>query len=224
MSLQVKICGLSTPAAVDAALEGGAAFIGLMFFPASPRNVDLDLAAQLAEPVRGRARIVAVTVDPTDVALDALREALRPDVIQLHGAETPQRVREAAVRTGAQTIKVFPVTTAEDLAPVAAFEDAADYLMFDARPPKDLGRPGGGGAPFDWTLLAGRHFARPWFLAGGLTPANVREAAGAAGAALVDVSSGVEQAPGLKDAALITAFLAAARLGPAPQFILQRDR
>ncbi|HWE99626.1 MAG TPA: phosphoribosylanthranilate isomerase [Caulobacteraceae bacterium] len=211
MSLAAKICGLSTREAVDAALDGGAAFLGFMFFAASPRNVSPQAAARLAAPARGRSAVVAVTVDPDDTLIETLRAALAPDILQLHGAESPSRVREIAVRSGAQVMKVLPVADAADVAAAAAFDGAADYLMFDARPPKDLGRPGGGGQPFDWSLLAGRRFTRPWFLAGGLDPWNVIAAAAASGARLVDVSSGVERGPGLKDPALITAFLEAVR-------------
>lgn len=209
--LQAKICGLSTPEAVAAALDGGAAFLGFMIFPASPRNVSPATAARLSVQARNRAAVVAVTVDPDDTLVETLRATLAPDVIQLHGAESPSRVREIAARSGARVMKVLPVSGSADIAAAGSFDGAADYLMFDARPPKELGRPGGGGRPFDWTLLAGRSFTRPWFLAGGLDPWNVGAAAAASGARLVDVSSGVERGPGLKDPALITAFLEAVR-------------
>jgi phosphoribosylanthranilate isomerase len=210
-SLSGKICGLTTPEAVRAALDGGAGFLGFVFFPASPRNLPPAVAARLAGPARGRAKIVAVTVDPTDAELDAICAALAPDLIQVHGAEASGRVREIAQRTGAGVIKALAVSEAADLQAAAAFDGGVDHLMFDAKPPRDASRPGGVGARFDWTLLAGRRFARPWFLAGGLDPWNVAEAVAASGAPLVDVSSGVERGPGLKDPALISAFLEAVR-------------
>jgi phosphoribosylanthranilate isomerase len=211
MPAATKICGVSTPEAVRAALEGGAGFLGFMFFERSPRRVSPDAAARLAAPARGRAKVVAVAVDPTDAEADAIAAALKPDLIQLHGRESPPRVREIAARTGAGAIKVLPVSDASDLAPAASYEPVVEHLMFDTKPPAGADRPGGLGASFDWTLLAGRRFGRPWFLAGGLDPWNVGEAIAASGAPIVDVSSGVERGPGLKDPALITAFLDAVR-------------
>ena len=211
MSVSAKICGLSTPGAVRAALDGGAAYLGFMFFAASPRNIGVEAAARLAEPVRGRVKIVAVTVDPSDVELDRIATGLRPDFIQLHGKETPARVREAAARAGAGAIKVIPVSGASDIDAADAYETVVEHLMFEPRPPKDASRPGGLGTPLDWSLMAGRRFQRPWFLAGGLDPWNLAEAVRQSGARMVDVSSGVERGPGLKDPALITAFLDAAR-------------
>jgi phosphoribosylanthranilate isomerase len=209
----VKICGLSTAAAVRAALDGGAAFIGFVFFPASPRNVGPEFAAQLAEPARGRTKIVAVMVDPDDAEVDRVAGLLQPDLIQLHGRESPARAAEISRRAGAGIVKALPVAEAADLDAAGAFEGLADHLMFDAKPPKDAALPGGLGAAFDWSLLAGRRFARPWFVAGGLDPWNVAEAVKASGAPLADVSSGVERGPGLKDPRLISAFLDAARRG-----------
>ena len=208
---KTKICGLSTPETVSAALTHGAAYLGFMFFEKSPRYVAPELAARLAAPARGKARIVAVLVDPSDALLKEVAEALHPDLIQLHGRETPPRVREAAMRTGAGTIKVIPVATDSDLRHVKEFEAVADHIMLDAKAPPGADRPGGHGAAFDWSLTAGRKFSRPWFLAGGLDPYNVKEAVRLSGAPIVDVSSGVERGPGLKDPALITAFLDAAR-------------
>jgi phosphoribosylanthranilate isomerase len=208
---QAKICGLSTPETVRAALDGGAAFIGFMFFDASPRNIAPEDAGRLAAPARNRAKVVAVTVDADDAALDRIVAALRPDLIQLHGRESPARAREVAQRTGAGVIKVFSVSERADLDAARDFESVVDHLMFDAKPPKDATRPGGLGASFDWTLLAGRRFERPWFLAGGLDPWNVAEALSVTRAPLVDVSSGVERGAGLKDPALISAFLDAVR-------------
>jgi phosphoribosylanthranilate isomerase len=211
MRVRVKICGLSTPQAVSAALDGGAAFIGFVFFAASPRNITPEAAARLAEPARNRAKVVAVTVDADDELLERLARVLAPDFIQLHGKEPPNRTREVAERTGAGVIRALPVSEARDLDKAAAFAGAADHLMFDARPPRDSDLPGGVGARFDWTLPMGRKFARPWFLAGGLDPWNVTEAVRLSGAPMVDVSSGVERGPGLKDPALIAAFLDAVR-------------
>lgn len=188
-------------------MDGGAGFVGFMFFDRSPRNIGLQEAARLAEPVRGRLRIVAVTVDPDDALVDEIARELRPDLIQLHGRETPTRVHEVATRSGAGVIKAIPVSGPEDLSDASAYAEAADHLMFDAKLPPGSDRPGGGGAPFDWSILSGRRFARPWFLAGGLDPWNVTEALRVTGAPLVDVSSGVERGPGLKDPALIRAFL-----------------
>jgi phosphoribosylanthranilate isomerase len=206
-----KICGLSTPETVRAALDGGAAFVGFMFFERSPRNVAPELAARLAAPARGRAKIVAVTVDPDDESLDRIAAILRPDLIQLHGAETPKRAAEVAARTGAGVVKVLPVSESADLAAAGAFDGLVEHLMFDARPPMGADRPGGLGAAFDWSLLSGRRFERPWLLAGGLDPWNLAEAVRLSGAPLVDVSSGVERGAGLKDPGLISAFLDAAR-------------
>jgi len=211
MTTLAKICGLSTADTVAAALEGGAAFVGFVFFAKSPRNLAPATAARLAEPARGRAKVVAVTVDPTDAELDAITAALGPDLIQLHGRETPERAAAIKARTGAGVIKALPVSTAADLDAALAFEAVADHLMFDARPPAGSPLPGGVGARFDWDLLKGHSFTRPWFLAGGLSTDNISEAVRRSGARLVDVSSGVETAPGLKDPRLISAFLAAVR-------------
>jgi phosphoribosylanthranilate isomerase len=156
-------------------------------------------------------KIVALAVDPTDAEVDAIVAGLSPDLIQLHGKETPARVHEIAARTGRGIVKVAPVAEASDVAAASVYEPLVEHLMFETKPPKDAERPGGLGVTFDWTLLAGRRFSRPWFLAGGLDPWNVGEAIAASGAPLVDVSSGVERGPGLKDPALITAFLDAVR-------------
>jgi phosphoribosylanthranilate isomerase len=211
MTVGVKICGLSTEEAVAAALVGGAAYVGFVSFPKSPRHVSLETAAKLAEPVRGRVRVAVVTVDPSDAELDAIAAVLKPDLVQLHGRETPERALEVKARTGAGVIKALSVSGPEDFQAAAAWAGVADHLMFDARPPAGSALPGGVGARFDWDLLAGRSFAAPWFLAGGLTPENVADALRRSGAPLVDVSSGVETAPGLKDPRLISAFLEAVK-------------
>jgi len=205
-----KICGCSSPEAVAAAAGGGAAYIGFNFFEKSPRYVTPQAAARLAAPARGRVKIVAVTVDPSDALLREIVGALKPDFVQLHGRETPARVREVAMRSGAGTIKAMQVGEEADLARLAEFEAVADHLMLDAKAPPGADRPGGHGAAFDWSLTYGRRFARPWFLAGGLDPFNVAEAVRLSGAPIADVSSGVERGAGLKDPALIEAFLQAA--------------
>lgn len=212
MPVTAKICGLSTPEAMNAAIDGGASHVGLMFFDKSPRNIAPEAAARLAEPARARnVRICAVTVDPDDALLDRLAATLKPDLIQLHGHETPARAREVALRSGAGVIKVVSVSDAADIDAASAYESVVEHLMFDARTPKGSDLPGGMGARFDWTLLEGRRFERPWFLAGGLDPWNVGEALRLSRAPMADVSSGVERGPGLKDPALITAFLDAVR-------------
>ena len=207
----VKICGLSTPETVRAALDGGAAYVGFMVFDPSPRNVRLEIAAQLAAPARGRAKVVAVVVDPTDALVERVVGALRPDLIQLHGRETPARTVEIARRAGVGVIKALPVAEAADIDAARAYDGVVEHLMFDAKPPKGAALPGGLGAAFDWSLMAGRRFERPWFLAGGLDPWNLAAALAASGAPMADVSSGVERGAGLKDPGLIAAFLEAAR-------------
>ena len=211
MTVAVKICGITTPDAVDAAIAAGAAYGGLVFHPRSPRFVKLEQAAVLAGRMRGRLKIVALIVDMDDVQIAALVEAVRPDFLQLHGGETVQRTADIRSRFGLPVIKVLPIAEAADFLAVEAFEFVADMLMFDAKPPKNADRTGGHGTAFDWTLLQGRTFTRPWFLAGGLTPDNVARAVVLSQAALVDVSSGVESAPGVKDAARITQFINATR-------------
>jgi phosphoribosylanthranilate isomerase len=210
MPTEVKICGLSGEEGVDAALEAGADFVGFMFFPASPRNVAIERAAALAERARGRAGVVAVTVDADDALLLAICEAVRPDLLQLHGHETPERVAEVGALTGRAAMKVIGAATRDDLA-VAARYRAAARLLIESKPPKDATRPGGNALAFDWTILEGFVPAKPWLLAGGLNPGNVAEALRLTGAPGVDVSSGVETSPGRKDPALIHAFIRAVR-------------
>jgi phosphoribosylanthranilate isomerase len=210
----VKICGLTTPDTLDAALEGGAAFVGAVVFPKSPRHIAPLHAATLFERARGqgpgKAKIVAVLVDPDDALLTEVGLILRPDLIQLHGHETPARAAEARRRTGAGIIKALPIRGEDDFAAVADWAGVADHLLFDAKPPVGSDLPGGVGASFDWTLMRNRALPANWFLAGGLDAANLTEAVRVSGAPLVDVSSGVERAPGVKDRALIQAFLTAA--------------
>lgn len=213
MAVEVKICGLSTPETMAAALDAGADLVGLVFFPKSPRNVSLERAAMLAAQARGRARVVALTVDADDALLISIATAVMPDLVQAHGAETPERVAEIAAITGRPVIKAIKVKEAGDVAAAAAFSEAASLILYDAKAPEALAGtalPGGNGHAFDWSLLEGGQ--RPAFLlAGGLTPDNVAEAIRLTGAPMVDVSSGVESAPGVKDAGLIRKFIEAAK-------------
>jgi phosphoribosylanthranilate isomerase len=218
MSATAKICGLKTPEAVRAAVEGGASHIGLMFFDKSPRNVRPDLAARLAEPVKARSlgkmapvKVAAVMVDPSDVEVSEIARVVKPDLIQLHGKESRERTAAIRAMTGLPVIKAIGVRDASDIAAALKYEDAADHLMFDAKAPEGADRPGGHGAAFDWSLLEGLSLKHPWFLAGGLDPWNVAEAIRASRSPIVDVSSGVERGPGVKDPHLITAFLDAVR-------------
>lgn len=206
---RAKICGLTTSETIDVALDNGAAFVGAVFFGRSPRNIAPETAGPLFERARGRAGIVAVTVDADDDLLARIGAHLKPDFVQLHGRETVERAARVRALTGAGIIRVLSVRTPEDLDAAAGWEDHADHLMFDARPPEGSVLPGGVGASFDWSMLSGRSFRNDWFLAGGLTPENAAEAARISGAPLLDVSSGVESAPGVKDAARIAAFLKA---------------
>ncbi|MBU2090658.1 MAG: phosphoribosylanthranilate isomerase [Alphaproteobacteria bacterium] len=210
---QVKICGLSTPESVAAAIEGGADYLGFVFYPRSPRNVTPEQAALLAAPVPLSVQTVALTVDASDALLQTIIDTMGPAILQLHGHETPERVAEIRQRFGVPVMKVLSVAGPEDVATAHAYEDIADRLMFDARPPKDMANalPGGNALRFDWTLLAGTSWKKPWLLAGGLTPDNVAEAIRISGAPGVDVSSGVEDAPGRKSIPLIQAFLKAAK-------------
>lgn len=215
MSIRVKICGLTTAETLRAAVEAGADFVGLVAYPRSPRAVSpLRAAALLEETGVARSRsvkVVAVTVDPDDALLKGIADWIAPDFIQLHGAETPERAAEVRAITGAGIIKCTSVSSAADVAAASAWNEAADYLMFDARTPEGSSLPGGMGVSFDWSILAGRAFAKPWFLAGGLNAGNVGQALTQSGAPMVDVSSGVERAPGVKEPALITAFVEAVR-------------
>ena len=210
-SATAKICGLTTPEAVSAALEGGASHIGFVLFDKSPRAITAQAAARLAAPARGRVKLVALMVDPDDALVAEVLRTLDPDLIQLHGAEDPRRAAAVRDLAGRPTIKAIGVRESADVQAALAYQGAADHLMFDAKPPKDADRPGGHGAAFDWTLLKDRKFDRPWFLAGGLNPENVGRAIELSGAQMVDVSSGVESAPGIKDAGRIAQFIAATR-------------
>lgn len=210
-AIAVKICGITSTEAIEAAVGAGAQYGGLVFHPNSPRNVDIQHASALAKRMRGRLKIVALVADPPDALVAVIMAMVSPDFLQLHGAETPQRVAEIRRKFGIPVIKALPVADAADFESVPDYEAVADMLMFDARAPGNAARPGGHGAAFDWALLNGRAFSKPWFLAGGLTPANVGRAAVLAQARFVDVSSGVESAPGVKDSVLITDFVKAAK-------------
>ncbi|WP_445810728.1 phosphoribosylanthranilate isomerase [Yoonia sp.] len=208
---RVKICGLRDAAMLDAAVQAGAAYVGLVFFEKSPRNVTLAQAAALAAMVPAGVAKVALVVDADDAQLDALLAQVPVDILQLHGAETPARVTEVKARYGLPVMKAVGVAGPDDLAALDIYAQVADQLLVDAKPPKGADLPGGNGLSFDWRLIAGRRWPVPWMLAGGLTPANVAQAVALTGAGQVDVSSGVESAPGVKDAALIAAFCAALR-------------
>lgn len=209
MTPLIKICGLKTPEALAASAEAGATHAGFNFFPKSPRYLRLDAARHLATGMPLSLTAVALLVDPSDDELRAAVEAIAADAVQLHGQETPERVAAVKALTGLDVIKALPVSSRADIAAARAYK-AADRFLFDARPPAGADRPGGNGAAFDWTLLAGADISRPWILSGGLTPENVVQAIEATGAPGVDVSSGVESAPGVKDFGKLSAFIGAA--------------
>ncbi|MDE2513214.1 MAG: phosphoribosylanthranilate isomerase [Alphaproteobacteria bacterium] len=209
MSVASKICGLSTPDTVAAAIAGGARFVGFVFFPPSPRNLSPAQAAPLIRGVPVGVTRVGVFVDPDDDLLKRVLAAAPLDLVQLHGDETPERVAQIKQRFGKKTMKAIKVAGESDLDAAPRYYGVADWLMFDARPPKAATRPGGNALAFDWELVRARQWPLPWMLSGGLTPANVAEAVRIARATVVDVSSGVESAPGVKDVAKIGAFLAA---------------
>ena len=216
MALTVKICGLSASDALEAALEARADLVGFVFFAPSPRNVGLEAARILSTQVGSRAGKVALTVDANDEFLAGIVSALKPDMLQLHGKETTDRVVAVRTRFGIPVMKALPIATRADLAAIRPYAQVADRLLFDARPPADATRPGGLGNTFDWTLLRGLSVGVPWMLSGGLDPGNVIEAIAITGARGVDVSSGVESTPGVKDAGKIRAFIRAVREAEAP--------
>lgn len=216
MKLQVKICGISTPEAMDAAVAGGARYVGLVFYPRSPRAVDPPLAAELARRVPTGVRTVGLFVDPEDMLLDTVVAQVPLDYVQLHGDETPGRVAEIRTALSLPVMKAVRIADRSDLARVPAYAAVADRLLFDAKPPANVAAlPGGNGIPFDWSVLAGREWPVPWMLSGGLNAGNLAEAVAATGAASVDVSSGVEDRPGHKTPDLIRRFLDAAAAVPA---------
>jgi phosphoribosylanthranilate isomerase len=211
MTLLVKICGLKTPEALDVALEAGADMVGFVFFPPSPRSVGFEAARALGARVRGRAQKVALSVDANNEQLAAMIEALAPDMLQLHGKEPPERVAMVRGRFGLPVMKALPVAERADLSPIRLYDKVADRLLFDARAPRGATRPGGLGKSFDWGLLENLKAVVPFMLSGGLDAGNVAQALRITRASGVDVSSGVERAPGEKDPAKIRAFIAAAR-------------
>ncbi|HKF71680.1 MAG TPA: phosphoribosylanthranilate isomerase [Stellaceae bacterium] len=210
MSVQAKICGLSTAEALHAAIRGGARFVGFVFYPKSRRNVTPELAAALAALVPEGITRVGLFVDPTDALLSGVLGRVPLDLLQLHGSENPHRVAEIKARFGKRVMKAVPIAGPDDPDAAVPYLDVADWLLFDAKPPRGDPRalPGGNGLAFDWQLLGGRSWSKPWMLSGGLTPKNVADAVGTTHARVVDVSSGVEIRPGIKDLAKIEEFLA----------------
>jgi phosphoribosylanthranilate isomerase len=211
MTPTVKICGLSTPLTLDAALDAGADMVGFVFFSKSPRHIDWTTARALGRQARGQVTIVALSVDADDGTLKRIVDTLSPDLMQLHGTESPARVKEIRELFGRPTMKAIGVAARGDLAASEAYASVANYLLIDAKPPKGAILPGGNGRPFDWSLTREFHAPVPWLLSGGLDPDTVERAIALSQARGVDVSSGVESAPGVKDPARIRAFVAAAR-------------
>jgi len=211
--VEVKICGLSTRATLGAALDAGADYVGFVLYPRSPRNVAVSAAAELAEVARGHARTVLLMVDPPDALVDEASASVKPTFIQLHGSESPDRCREIKARSGRLVMKVIKVETAQDAEAALDYVGVADLFLFDTKAPKSLAGalPGGNGISFDWNVLAAVKDRVPYMLSGGLSSANVAEAVRQTGATRVDVSSGVESSPGIKDPELIRAFIRAAK-------------
>jgi phosphoribosylanthranilate isomerase len=209
--IAVKICGLTEEAGIEAAVEAGADFLGVVFFESSPRYVTFDRAAELLQFVPKKVERVGLFVDPTNEMLDMAMNHVRLDYFQLHGQESPERVEAIRLEYGMPVIKAISIAGPGDLVAARTYADVADRLLFDAKPPAEATRPGGNALAFDWTLLHGQRWKCPWFLAGGLTPDNVAIAIEASGAGAVDVSSGVESAPGVKDPVLVTRFIKAAK-------------
>ncbi|MBG6209073.1 phosphoribosylanthranilate isomerase [Labrenzia sp. EL_126] len=209
--IQVKICGLSTEETMEAALDAGADMVGLMFFPKSPRHVSLSKACKLADMARGKAEIVAVTVNMDPDGLSRIRELVNPDMIQFHGSEAPEALAAAKVMQGTKVMKALSVGEREDLERARYYSIVADWILFDAKPPKDSELPGGNGVSYDWALLKDLDLEKPFLLSGGLDPANVGDAIRQSGVKAVDVSSGVERDKGVKDSERIRAFVAAAK-------------
>ncbi|MBS0267544.1 MAG: phosphoribosylanthranilate isomerase [Proteobacteria bacterium] len=211
MVTRAKICGITTTEALDAAISGGADYIGLVFFPKSPRHLDIAKAKGLAERARGKARIVALTVDADDAALREIVEEVAPDILQLHGNEAPSRVASIKKQFGREVIKAIAVATADDAAQARGYADVADLILFDAKAPPGAPLPGGNGRAFDWHALDGVAETLPFMLSGGLGPDNVADAIALTHPLAVDVSSGVESAPGIKDPEQIRRFLLAVK-------------
>ncbi|PPB80476.1 phosphoribosylanthranilate isomerase [Albidovulum inexpectatum] len=212
-SVRVKICGLRDMDALQAAVEAGAAYLGFVFYPRSPRHVEVEQAARLALDVPVGVAKVALTVDASDDELDAILSSVPIDLLQLHGRESPERVARIRERFGLPVMKAVGVAGPEDLPAIDSYGRVADQLLIDAKAPKGAALPGGNGVAFDWKLVVRKYWPCPWMLAGGLTPENVAEAVRQTGARQVDVSSGVERAPGVKDPDLIRAFITAAKGG-----------
>ena len=210
--MRVKICGLSNVETIQAAALAGADYVGFVFFPKSPRCVGIDQAAELARSVPNGVTKVALVVNPSDVELQAILAEVSIDMIQLHGTETPERVSEIKSRFGLPVMKAIGVSGPQDLAQIEDYSNVADQLLIDAKPPRNATLPGGNGVSFDWGLIAGRTWSVPWMLAGGLTPENVAEAVRLTGATQVDLSSGVEDAPGVKSIPKIQALIQAAKV------------
>lgn len=211
MALDIKICGLKTDQAMAAALAGGASHVGFIFFAKSPRYVEPAEASRLREAARGKALAVAVTVDASDAFLDGIVAAMQPDMLQLHGSETPERVAEVKARYGLPAMRALPLSEAADLDRIKPFIGVADRFLFDAKPPKGSELPGGNGVAFDWRILAGLDAGVDYMLSGGLNAANIGDALRLANPPGIDISSGVESAPGVKDPALIEQFFRAVR-------------
>lgn len=211
--MKIKICGLTDEAAIKAVIAASADYAGFVYYPASPRHLTLERAAPLKALLPASVRLVSIVADAEDALLEQIAATLRPDCFQLHGKETPERVQAIKrIFPGIAIIKAIPVRTSDDIAAAMHYADSADMLLFDAKAPEFPGAlPGGNGLSFDWALLQGREFSRPWFLSGGLNAENVGEAVRQSGAEMIDVSSSVERAPGVKDAALIKNFIKAAR-------------
>lgn len=213
MSIAAKICGITTPDALDAAIAGGADYIGFVFFEKSPRHIEIERAKVLAAAARGRVKIVALTVDANDAVLQEIVDKVEPDLLQLHGSETPERVTEIKRAFGRAVIKAIPVATADDAAKANAYADVADVILFDAKAVTGADLPGGNGQTFDWAALDGVSDTLPFMLSGGLNPDNVVAAIARTHPAIVDVSSGVEVTPGVKDPERIRHFLQAVKTG-----------
>lgn len=209
-NIRVKICGLSTQEGLQAVADTGAAYVGFVFFPKSPRNVSIEQARELALATPVGLAKVALVVDADNAFLDAITDAVPLDMLQLHGHESPERVLEIKARYGLPVMKAVGISDASDVPNIDLYNAVADQILIDAKPPKSATLPGGNGLSFDWTLIAKRRWPKPWMLAGGLTPDNVAEAIALTGATQVDVSSGVEAGVGIKDNAKIVAFVAAA--------------
>lgn len=211
MSVKVKICGVRTPTILDVAAEAGADYIGLIFFPKSPRHIEPEAARAMVERARGKVKTVAVLVDPDDAAIDRVAKEVAPDFLQLHGSETPERAAAIKARSGLPIIKAISVEERSDTAQASAYRGIAELILFDAKADPAALLPGGNGIVFDWTALSGPGIDRPFALSGGLTAANVGDAIAVTRAGVVDVSSGVERAPGDKDAGLVRDFINAAK-------------